>query len=101
MWTAPRHWCLPQSVEQTEVALSLDFETPLPISYGDMILTWGASGIWSDTDGTGPSASVVPFDDGWRGRLDLGFRFEQRQWLENLTPTPLLTGLVMGMKAMV
>ena len=72
-----------QSVDQTEVALSLDFETPLPIGYGDMMLTWGASGIWSDTDGSGPSASVVQFDDGWRGRLDLGYRFENGEGLKS------------------
>ena len=65
-----------QSVEQTEVALSLDFETPIPINNGDMVLTWGVSGIWSNTDGSGPSASVIQFDDGWRGRFDIGYRFE-------------------------
>lgn len=65
-----------QSVEQTEVALGLDFETPMPITAGDMVLTWGASSIWSETDGSGPSAAIVQFDDGWRGRLDLGFRYE-------------------------
>lgn len=65
-----------QSVEQTEVALNLDFETPIPTDKGAMVLTWGVAGIWSNTDGSGPSASIVQFDNGWRGRFDLGYRFE-------------------------
>jgi hypothetical protein len=65
-----------QNVEQTEVAFGLDFETPMSGTAGDMVLTWGASGIWSETNGSGPSAAIVQFDDGWRGRLDLGFRYE-------------------------
>ena len=72
-----------QTVEQTEIAFSLDFETPLPVSGADMMLTWGASGIWSNTDGSGPSASIVQFDDGWRGRLDLGFRYENGNGLKS------------------
>ena len=38
--------------------------------------SWGASGIWSETDGSGPSAAIVQVDDGWRGRLDIGLRHE-------------------------
>ena len=65
-----------QSVEQTEVAVGLDFETSMPSTAGDLVLLWGASGIWAETDGSGPSAAIVQFDDGWRGRLDLGLRYD-------------------------
>ena len=64
-----------QTVEQTEVALGLDFEMPLTGHWDKVVLTWGGSAIWSETDGSGPSASIVQFDDDWRGRIDLGYRF--------------------------
>lgn len=64
-----------QEVEQTEVALSLDFEMPVASTSSDLVLTWGVSGIWSDTNGTGTSPAIVGVNDGWRGRVDAGLNF--------------------------
>ncbi|SPF75876.1 hypothetical protein ALP8811_00870 [Aliiroseovarius pelagivivens] len=62
-----------QGIEQTEVALSLDFEKPIPSR--DLVLSWGLSGIWSDTDGDVASSSVIGNHNGWRGRIDAGLNY--------------------------
>lgn len=65
-----------QTIELTDVAIALDFETPILGDNPNMMLTGGVSGIWSDTDGTGLAATTARFDDGWRGRVDLGYRYD-------------------------
>lgn len=62
-----------QTIEQTEVALGLDFEKPIPSR--DLVLSWGLSGIWSDTNGNAAVSSVVGNHDGWRGRVDAGLNY--------------------------
>ena len=66
-----------QTIEQTEAALGMDFESPLAGT--NHMLTGGAAAIYSDTDNDG--ASVLGFDDEWRGRIDLGYRFDYNERL--------------------
>lgn len=62
-----------QEIEQTEVALGMDFEKP--ISTYDLVLVGGLSGIWSETNGDAASSSVIGNHNGWRGRVDAGVNY--------------------------
>jgi hypothetical protein len=62
-----------QYIEQTEVALGMDFEKPM-LSH-DLVLVGGLSGIWSETDGDAASAAVIGNHNGWRGRVDAGVNY--------------------------
>ncbi|MDO6591251.1 hypothetical protein DS901_00380 [Loktanella sp. D2R18] len=62
-----------QDIEQTEVALGVDFEKPM-LSH-DLVLVGGLSGIWSDTVGDADSSSAIGNYNGWRGRIDAGVNY--------------------------
>ncbi|SFR55953.1 hypothetical protein SAMN04488005_2883 [Yoonia tamlensis] len=62
-----------QEIEQTEVALGMDFEKP--ISSHDLVLVGGLSGIWSETVGDAAASSVIGNHNGWRGRIDAGVNY--------------------------
>lgn len=63
------------TVSLTEAELGLGFEMPLTEANGLGTLTWGLSGIYSERGGSGAAASVPLVSDGWRGRVDAGYRF--------------------------
>ncbi len=62
-----------QSIEQTEVALGVDFDKPM-LSH-DLVLVGGLSGIWSETAGDAASSAVIGNHNGWRGRVDAGVNY--------------------------
>jgi hypothetical protein len=60
-----------QSITVKEMALGLDASKQFFLSNGDIVLTAGATSIWSHTSGTGYAATVISPYDGQRGRLTL------------------------------
>ena len=61
-----------QRVEITEVAAGLDFAYPVSLPSGELMMTGGISGIWSDSGGTGFGSTALPTFDGGRARVAFG-----------------------------
>lgn len=72
-----------QSVTYTDVVLGMGVEMPLGGAASGFIVTGGVAGVWSDTDQSVGAARVHAFDDGIRGRVDLGFRYEGGERLQS------------------
>jgi hypothetical protein len=62
-----------QSITLSELSAGMDFSMPVEVDSGEMVLTGGLNGIWSQTSASGGAASVVPEYEGGRTRLNLGF----------------------------
>lgn len=82
-----------QTVSLTELALGVDFETPIMEDRGDHRLTWGVQGIWSTIEGD--RDGFVSEHEGARGRLDLGYRFDNERALA-VTGDVFLDGIGTG-----
>ncbi|WP_417270826.1 Ig-like domain-containing protein, partial [Celeribacter sp.] len=61
-----------QGIEVSDVEMGIDFQTPLYLERGTLILNGGLSGIWSETKGSGFASSVASAYEGGRGRTHLG-----------------------------
>ena len=59
-----------QSITLSELSAGIDFSMPIEVASGEMSLTGGVSGIWSQTSSTG--SEVAQADDSGRARVDLG-----------------------------
>ncbi len=84
-----------QSISYTDVALGMGIEVPLDGPAAGFIVTGGVAGIWSDTRQTLGGAALTTFDDGVRGRLDLGFRYDGGKGLQS-TANVFVDGLGSG-----
>ncbi len=63
-----------QTIRLTEASFGLGFERPFQLENGDLLLTGGISGIYSDLDAPGRSESST------RARIDLGARINIGPW---------------------
>ena len=59
-----------QSITMSEISAGLDFSMPVSAQNGDMFMTGGVNGIWSESNGNG--ATAVTDYEGGRTRLELG-----------------------------
>lgn len=65
-----------QEVRLSELALGVDFEMPVAWDAGDLTINWGMSGIWSRAEGQGAAQAFVREGETARGRIDLGYAFD-------------------------
>lgn len=64
-----------QSIALTEIDFGLDFETPVIIESGDLVVTGGLSGSWTHTTATGLAATYIDAGKDWGTRIDFGARY--------------------------
>ncbi|WP_127104292.1 Ig-like domain-containing protein [Pararhodobacter zhoushanensis] len=72
-----------QRVTLTELALGMDFEVPILVSQGDLLLDFGVSGIYSRTEGSGAASAYITQEEGHRLRLDFGLSYDNGQGLRS------------------
>ncbi|NIY79925.1 hypothetical protein HCZ23_10660 [Celeribacter sp. HF31] len=65
-----------QKVTLTELAAGLDFEVPILVPEGDLMLDFGISGIYSHTKGSGAASAYITEEEGHRGRMDIGLSYD-------------------------
>ncbi|ATG48567.1 hypothetical protein CEW89_13970 [Celeribacter ethanolicus] len=65
-----------QKVTLTELAAGLDFEVPILVPEGDLMLDFGISGIYSHTKGSGAASAYITEEEGHRGRMDVGLSYD-------------------------
>ncbi len=68
-----------QKVTLTELAVGLDFEVPIFVPEGDLMLDFGISGIYSHTKGSGAASAYITEEEGHRGRMDIGLSYDNGQ----------------------
>ncbi|WP_417262843.1 Ig-like domain-containing protein [Celeribacter sp.] len=68
-----------QKVTLTELAAGLDFEVPILVPQGELMLDFGISGIYSHTKGSGAASAYITEDEGHRGRVDVGLSYDNGQ----------------------
>ncbi|MBW6416905.1 Ig-like domain-containing protein [Celeribacter sp. PS-C1] len=66
-----------QKVTLTELAAGLDFEVPILVPQGDLMLDFGISGIYSHTKGSGAASAYILEEEGHRGRVDVGLSYDK------------------------
>ncbi len=64
-----------QSIALTEIAFGIDFETPIAIETGDLVVTGGLSGSWTSKKATGLAGTYIEAGENWGARVDLGARY--------------------------
>jgi hypothetical protein len=70
-----------QRIALSELSLGVDFEMPFALDAGDLTITWGVSGIMSQIHGGGEASAFVTEEETVRGRLDLGYTFDNGRGL--------------------
>ena len=70
-----------QRVSLTEVSLGTNVEIPLAVSEGTLVLTGGGQLILSDYRGNNTASAYITETDDLRGRVDLGFRYNNGRGL--------------------
>lgn len=64
-----------QSIALTEIDFGIDFEAPIAIENGDLVLTGGLSGNWTSKKATGMASTYIDAGENWGARVDLGARY--------------------------
>ena len=67
-----------QSITLGELSAGLDFSMPVAVRQGEMFLTGGFNGVWSQPSATGAASIVVPEFDGGHTRLNFGLSHTAR-----------------------
>lgn len=65
-----------QKVALTEIAAGLDFEVPIFVAKGDLMLDFGISGIYSHAKGSGAASAYITEVEGHRGRAEVGLSYD-------------------------
>ena len=71
-----------QGVTVRDVAIGLDFAKPLSAGQGDLVLTGGIAGVWSEVNGEGFASVITPAYEGQRGRVHLGATYSMRDGMQ-------------------
>ncbi|MGB3496269.1 MAG: Ig-like domain-containing protein, partial [Elainellaceae cyanobacterium] len=61
-----------QGISLGQIEIGMDFKRSLPVITGELEVSGGVSGIWSQTGGSGFASTIVPDFEGGRGRVELG-----------------------------
>nr|WP_321510729.1 Ig-like domain-containing protein [uncultured Celeribacter sp.] len=65
-----------QKVTLTELEAGLDFEVPIFVRQGDLMLDFGVSGVYGHTKGSGAASAYIAEEEGYRGRMDIGLSYD-------------------------
>jgi hypothetical protein len=76
-----------QGISLSEASLGIGFSTPVDVKNGQLTLTGGLSGIWSQSSGTGAAAGISPTVTGTRSRIDLGFSHQAASGIQTTFAT--------------